>query len=206
MPANTPLRSYPYPLLTDSPNGAGQMQALASAVDTDMQAQVTAIATAQAGVNTLTGRFAKYTAAINATGQNQAIATNATTAVQLINARKTSALVVPSGTNNTTFTLGAAGNWSFTAGARISPGTTGAHFLQLLRNDTSEILAALFLGSLSTGSIYDLGISGADYFASTGISVTLNVVTSAGVAGSTIASGAVASGLRTFLAMQWEGS
>jgi hypothetical protein len=50
MPSSTPNRSYPYPLLTDTPNGAGQMQSLATAIDSDMATQVSAITTANANI------------------------------------------------------------------------------------------------------------------------------------------------------------
>lgn len=150
--------------------------------------------------------YAKYTAAITATGQNQTLGTNATTPIQLINARSTCTDVVASGTNNTIFTLNRVGKWAFCASIRMAPGTTGAHFIQLIRNDTNEIIAAWFGGPLATGSIYDLPLSGEDYFATSGISVTLNVITGAGVASSGISSGNSSSGLRTFLAMQWEGA
>lgn len=149
--------------------------------------------------------FAKYTAAISATGQNQALATNATTAIQMINARTPSVDVTASGTNNTAFAVNKAGPWSFDCGARITPGTTGAHFVQLVRNDTGELVAAAYPGVLSTGSTYDIPLCGSDYFASAGISVSLNVVTGAGVAGSVINSGLVSTGLRTFVAMRYKG-
>lgn len=150
--------------------------------------------------------FAKYTAAITATGQNQLLATNATTAIQFINARSTSTDVVASGTNNTVFTLAKGGPWGFKFGFRIAPGTTGSHFAQLVRNDTNEILAAWFPGVLSTGSIYDGTISGDDFFAPANVPLSCNVTTGAGVSGSVISSGSVGLGLRTFLSLTYLGS
>lgn len=150
--------------------------------------------------------FVKYTAAINATGQNQALATNATTAVQFINPRTFSNDVTASGTNNTIFTLNKAGPWSFDCGCRITAGTTGQHFVQLVRNDTGEIISAWYETNLTLGSIYDITISGSDFFASTGASVSLNVTTGSGVSGSSINSGSVNTGLRTFLAATYTGA
>jgi hypothetical protein len=150
--------------------------------------------------------FAKYTAAITATGENQPLTAGGTSAVQLINARTVCPDVTASGTNNVTFTLNKAGPWAFYVGLRIKPGTTGNHFGQLVRNDTGELIGTWFPGSITAGNIYDASIVGADYFATPGITITLTVVTGTAVSGSLIDSGTVTTGLRTFLAMQWQGS
>lgn len=42
MPGTTPFFGLPYPLLSDAPNGAGEMQSLASAVDTALETEVVA--------------------------------------------------------------------------------------------------------------------------------------------------------------------
>jgi len=48
-------------------------------------------------------------------------------------------------------------------------------------------------------------LSGQDFFAAPGISVSLFAITGAGVSGSIINSGNTNIGLRTYLAMQYEG-
>jgi hypothetical protein len=149
--------------------------------------------------------YAKYTAAITATGASQTLTQNATTPVQFINAESTCPDVVASGTNNTTFTLNRAGKWAFAVGRRIVVGTTGAHFAQLVRNDTSQIIAAWGPGPLTATNSDDGTMSAESYFATTGISVTLNVTCPAG-SNASIGSGAPSTGSRTFLAMQWEGA
>lgn len=149
--------------------------------------------------------YARYTAAITATGQNQVLTQNATTAIQLINAESTCFDVVASGTNNNTWAINRTGKWTFAIGTRISPGTTGAHFTQLVRNDTGQILAAWGPGPLSAGSTYDNTMSAESYFSTTGITVTLNAILPAGTNGS-INSGGLPTGARTFLALQWEGA
>jgi len=158
------------------------------------------------------GGYAKYTAAINGTGANQSIPVNASTAIQLINARSPSAAVVASGTNNTSFAPKVAGKWSFQIGARFSISTTGQPFFQLIRSDTSEIIAAESPnGSMTSGAtVYDWNFSGEDYFTqaqiTAGVTVSLfGISTSGGWVGA-INSGAAVTGLRTFLAMQWEGA
>lgn len=149
--------------------------------------------------------YAKYTAAITATGQNQPLAQNGTTNIQMINAESTCPDVTASGTNNTSFTLNRAGKWAFSMGTRIIPGTTGAHFTQLVRADTGQILAAWGPGPLSTGNTYDNTMSGESYFAAAGVSVTLVAICPAGT-NAGIGSGNTGTGSRTFLAMQWEGA
>ena len=148
--------------------------------------------------------YAKYTAAITATGQNQALAQNGTTNIQLVNAESTCPDVTASGANNTSFTLNRAGKWAFSIGTRIIPGTTGFHFTQLVRTDTSQPLATWGPGPLSTGNTYDNTMSGESYFATAGIAVTLVAVLPAGTNGA-IGSGTAGTGSRTFLAMQWMG-
>lgn len=64
MPQNTP-RGYPYPLYSDPANFPTQMQNFATAVDTDVQAQVTAIATAQAAPSARVSASANQAVAAN---------------------------------------------------------------------------------------------------------------------------------------------
>lgn len=149
--------------------------------------------------------YAKYTSAITASGANQGLLAGSTAAIQFINAESTCPDIVASGPNNTIFTLNRVGKWAFAIGTRLAPGTTGSHFLQLVRNDTGQILAAWGPGPLTAGSTYDNTMSGESYFASTGISVTLNAILPAGT-NATIGSGTLLTGSRTFLAMQWEGA
>ena len=60
MSGSTPNYAFPYPSLTDSPDGASQIQALASAVDTTLAAQVAAL---QASISAITvPQFALKTA------------------------------------------------------------------------------------------------------------------------------------------------
>lgn len=149
--------------------------------------------------------YAKYTAAITASGANQGLLAGSTAAVQFINAESTCPDIIASGPNNTIFTINRIGKMAFALGTRLAPGTTGSHFLQFVRNDTGQILAAWGPGPLSAGSTYDNTMSGESYFATTGISVTLNAILPAGT-NATIGSGTLLTGSRTFLAMQWEGA
>lgn len=150
---------------------------------------------------------AKYTAAINATGQNQVLNGNATTTIQLINARKTSPLVTASGTNNTTFTLNKAGSWSFTWGVRVFGGVGNPPdvFVQIVRNDTGEIISAEYVGQVPANKTWDYSGAGDDYFTTSGISVSMNIITQNTPNSTTIGSGTVSTGLRTYLSMRWEG-
>lgn len=150
----------------------------------------------------LVGDTAKYTAAVTSTGQNQSIAAGTSTAVQLINARNTSTLVTAGGTNNNVFTL-AAGQWNFFAGARINVTTSGDFFVQVVRNDSGESFITWYNGSLSSGKVYDVNISGSDYFAFSA-SVNLYVITTSPAAGN-ISSGTGTTGIRSYLAMQYMG-
>lgn len=150
----------------------------------------------------LIGDTAKYTAAITTTGQNQSIPAGASTPVQLINARQTSTLVTAGGTNNNVFTL-SAGMWNFFAGVRLNVTTSGDCFVQVVRNDSGESFITWYSGSLTSGKVYDINISGNDYF-SFSASVNLYVITTSPAAGS-ISSGTGSTGIRTYLSMQWMG-
>lgn len=151
-------------------------------------------------------RLAKYTAAINATGANQVLNGNASTTIQFANPRRPSSFVTASGTNNTTFTL-LKGDYSFKWGARVNGGIGNPPdiFIQLVRNDTGEIISAKYIGQVPANKIWDYTGAGDDYFATDGISVSLNIITANTPNSTKIDSGAVSTGLRTFLAIRWEG-
>jgi hypothetical protein len=149
------------------------------------------------------GTTARYTAAITATGANQPVAAGTSTPLQLLNARRTSSLVSAGGTNNNTFTL-AAGQWNFFANVHLSVSTSGEVFVQIVRNDSGELFIDWYNGTLTSGKTYDINLAGSDYI-SPSTSVNLYVVTTSPAAGS-IASGTAATGIRTYLAMQWMGS
>jgi len=93
MPANTP-RGYPYPLYSDPANFPAQSQAFATAVDTDVQAQVASIADA----------LQSPSAAVSATA-NQAIANTTITVVTFATEDYDNAAMANLGVNNDRLTI-----------------------------------------------------------------------------------------------------
>lgn len=152
--AVTPNYSIPYPALTDAPNGPAQMQALATAVDTNVAAALAAIDPR--------GTYSRYQGAGTATGSG---VWTALPFVTLVDGAGTGLSVAAS----TTWTLTKAGVWTVdffgvldASGAH--PGVTGGifglatstAFTSLFSESQSSVVASQVAGT-TTAEILTTG-------------------------------------------------
>jgi hypothetical protein len=158
----TPVYGFPYPSGTDSPNGPVQIQQLAEAVEADLAASDANIAALALAESRRTNADAEYIAS----GTPQNVPSNSVTPLEFATAgAATSPLVVPSGTNNTTFTLGRAGLWWGGASTRLGGGSGNERSLELTNTTDAKLIGATNstgqgVANLSVGRFFRIAASG----------------------------------------------
>jgi hypothetical protein len=133
----TPVYGFPYPGIGDAPNGPSQVQALAEAVEVDLQAEAATRAAADTALSTADHAYYYQT------GVAQSIATGTDQRVNFNSNRRTSAnistAVVAGGTE---FTIAKTGVWRIEAGVAWALGA----------NNTER-----YLGIVSSNGVPSLG-------------------------------------------------
>lgn len=162
MPANTP-RGYPYPLYTDPADFPAQSLAFATAVDTDVQAQVTSINDA----------LASPSAAISATA-NQAIASATATFATFATEDYDNAAMGNLGVNNDRLTITEAGLYLVSASVLFASNgsSAGGRALRIVASVFGDIGRDTRIGSAA--EIIELAAT-AQVFMSVGGILQVNV-------------------------------
>lgn len=130
MSANTPNYAFPYPTLTDAPNGAAQMQSLATAIDTQLKVTDNNAATNTANISRSTA--GPVAAKMYQSGAQSGIASSTWTRVNL-----NAVDLDPSSICNTSLfriTPGVVGYYQVSGRVSYAAGTPGSRFAALYKN------------------------------------------------------------------------
>lgn len=118
----TPIYGFPYPALTDSPNGPAQIQALAEAVEADLQTTDVNVAALQAVSQSLSSSsYIEYSRTTNQTIPNS---TGQRIDFNVVN-KSSSDMTAATVSGGTEFTCAKAGRWLWTSQGTLNGSTSG---------------------------------------------------------------------------------
>lgn len=144
---NTPIYSFPYPALTDAPNGAAQIQALAQAVETTLNTQVS---TLSANATTL----ANPARAQLRTATGTSCTNSVFTALAFDTEDFDSANGHNTVTNNSRYTCQSAGVYMLMGGTGFTSGVVNNRFIKWTVNGV-DVNAGLETLAVATGNSHN---------------------------------------------------